>query len=40
VEPDLQIQALPYVITGVFGVALLVVVVTGLIVVIQRLRTR
>jgi len=40
VEPDLQMQALPYLITGGFGVALLVVLITGLIVAIQRLRTR
>lgn len=40
VEQDTQRQALPYVISGAFGVVLLVVLITGLFVVIQRLRTR
>lgn len=40
VQQDIQRQALPYVISGGFGVVLLVVLITGLFVVIQRLRTR
>ena len=40
VEQDIQRQALPYVVSGAFGVVLLVVLITGLFVVIQRLRTR
>ena len=39
-EPDVSTQAVPYLITGGFGVALLVVVVTGFVVALQRLRTR
>lgn len=39
-EQDTQREALPYVVSGAFGVILLVVAIIGLFVVIQRLRTR